>query len=338
MNTQHTLLFFSFLLIFSAFSTPDIHGQGFTPFGKAPLVHTYSIVAYDEKTGEMGVAVQSHWFSTGTIVIWGEAGIGVVATQSFVNPAFGPEGLSRLSKGQTPAQALAEMLVSDPGEGFRQVALLNAKGEVAAHTGSKCIDAAGHKTGKGYSVQANMMLNNTVWPAMASAFENSTGKPLEERLMLALEAAEAAGGDIRGKQSAAMLVVRAENTGKPWLDRRVDLRVDDAPNPLQELRRLLKVHKAYDHMNRGDLAIEAGKTDEAMQEYGAAEALFPKNLEMKYWHAVTLANKGRLQEALPLFRQVFKKDKNWKLLTPRLVPNGLLTVSKEDLNLILGKK
>jgi uncharacterized Ntn-hydrolase superfamily protein len=308
------------------------------PYGPEPLAHTYSIVAIDPATGEMGVAVQSHWFATGTIVIWGEAGVGVVATQSFVNPAFGPQGLALMKTGKSPQAAMQEMLAADEGREVRQLALLNAKGEVAAHTGNKCIEMAGHKTGDGYSVQANLMANDKVWPAMAQAFEASKGKTLEERLLLSLEAAEKVGGDIRGKQSAALLVVKAQGTGQSWVDRKVDLRIDDHPNPLVELRRLLKVHQAYGHMNAGDLAVEKNDIDKARQEYGAAEKLFPDNLEMKYWHAISLANAGKMDEALPMFRFIFKKDPNWRTLTPRLTKNGLLTVPASDLQRILSLK
>ena len=305
------------------------------PYGKNPLAHTYSIVAIDPQTGDMGVAVQSHWFATGTIVIWGEAGIGVVATQSFVNPAFGPEGLSLMKQGIGARKALKQLIEGDEGRDFRLLALLDATGEAAAYTGAKCIEAAGHKEGKGFSVQANLMDNPRVWPAMEAAFQKSTGLPLAERLLLTLEAAEAAGGDIRGKQSAALLVVSAKNTGQSWVDRKVDLRIDDHPTPLVELRRLLKLHQAYGHMNAGDLAVEKGDMQKAKQEYGAAEALFPQNLEMQYWHAIALANAGELPMALPIFRKIFALDPNWKTLTPRLTKNGMLTVSEADLNTIL---
>lgn len=302
----------------------------------SPLAHTYSIVAYDEQTGDMGVAVQSHWFSVGTMVTWGEAGVGVVATQSFVNPAFGPEGLKLLKEGKSAGEAVGKLLVSDRGREFRQLAILDAKGNVASFTGNDCIQPAGNIAGKNFSVQANLMSNDKIWPAMAEAFQKCTG-PLAERMLAALEAAEKAGGDIRGKQSAAMLVVRAKSTGKVWEDRLVDIRVDDNPAPLPELRRLLKIHRAYDHMNKGDLAVEKNDMDSAMKEYSSAMKMFPDNLEMKFWTAVALANKGMMNEALPMFKQVFKKDKSWKTLTPRLIPNGLLKITDEQLKKILEK-
>lgn len=319
---------FMFLMIISI----SIFSQPYNP--NSPLAHTYSIVAIDPLTGDMGVAVQSHWFSVGTIVSWGEAGVGVIATQSFVNASFGPKGLELLKSGMTPQQVVDKLISEDEGRDFRQLAILDSKGNVAAFTGKNCIQPAGHLTGKGYSVQANLMMNDKVWPAMAKAFENSKGS-LAERLLIALEAAQSVGGDIRGKQSAAILVVRAKSTGKVWEDRLVDLRVDDSNEPLKEMRRLLKVHQAYQHMNNGDLAVEKNDMAKAMEEYSAAMKMFPNNLEMKYWTAIALANKGNLKEALPMFKEIFKKDKNWKILTPRLIPNGLLKVDEKTLKEIL---
>jgi uncharacterized Ntn-hydrolase superfamily protein len=303
-----------------------------------PLAHTYSIVARDAKTGEMAVGVQSHWFSVGTAVPWVEAGVGVVATQSFVNKSFGLKGLELLKQGKTPQEALDILLAEDEGREVRQVSILDAQGRVATHTGKQCIRYAGHTIGTNFSVQANMMLTDKVWPAMAKAFETSAGKPLAERVLLAMQAAEREGGDIRGKQSAALVVVRGEATGQPWDDKTIDLRVDDHAKPLDELERLLKVYRAYEHMNNGDLAVEKGQMDKAMEEYGKAETMFPNNLEMKYWHAITLANNGDINGASKLLKEVYKKDKNWKELTERLPEVGLLTLSPQDLQKVLQVK
>ena len=300
-----------------------------------PLAHTFSIVAYDSATGDMGVAVQSHWFSVGTIVTWGEAGVGVIATQSFVNPAFGPDGLKLLKDGLSPKEVVDKLISEDDGRDFRQLAVLDSKGRVAAYTGKKCIESAGDIQGKNFSAQANMMLNENIWPAMAKSFDTSKGT-LAERLVVALEAAQKAGGDIRGKQSAALLVVSGKPTGKVWKDRKVDLRVEDSDEPIKEIKRLLTVHQAYEHMNNGDLAVEKNDMKLAMDEYSAAEKMFPDNLEMKYWKAVTLANNGELDKSLPIFIEVFNKDKNWKTLTKRIVKNGLLTVDEKSLNKILS--
>ncbi len=300
-------------------------------------VHTFSIVARDPETGEMGVAVQSHWFSVGSLVTWGEAGVGVVATQSFVDPSYGPLGLALMKAGRSAPEALRGLVAADPHPEVRQVAMLDAKGRVAAHTGDKCIPAAGGIVGEGYSVQANLMLNADVWPAMSAAYLAAKGD-LADRLLAALDAAQAAGGDIRGKQSAAILIVKGATTGRPWEDTVMDLRVEDSPDPLAELRRLVRVHRAYRHMNRGDLAVEHGDDAEALREYGAAEAMFPDNLEMKYWHAVALVNMRRVDEALPLFREIFGADPNWATLTPRLPAVGLLQVDDADLKRILSQK
>ncbi|HEX8652308.1 MAG TPA: DUF1028 domain-containing protein [Pyrinomonadaceae bacterium] len=286
-------------------------------------VHTFSIVARDAETGELGVAVQSHWFSVGSIVPWAEAGVGAVATQSFVDPSYGKLGLELMRLGKSAPNALKALLAGDEARDVRQVAMIDAQGRVLAHTGSKDIQDAGHIVGRDYSVQANLMLNERVWPAMSRAFETAKGD-LAERMLAALDAAQEAGGDIRGRQSAALIVVTGKPTGRPWTDRIFDLRVDDSPEPLKELRRLVTLQRAYNHMNAGDLAVEKKDNEGALREYAAAEKLVPDNAEMIYWHAVALVNMGRIDESLPLFRRVFAMDRNWATLTPRLPKSGLL--------------
>src|SRR6201988_70655 len=286
-------------------------------------VHTFSIVARDPATGELGVAVQSHWFSVGPIVLWAEAGVGAVATQSFVDPSYGKNGLELMRAGKSAPDTLKELLEKDEGREVRQVAMIDAQGRVDAWTGKNDIQAAGHIVGKNFSVQANLLLNDKVWPAMARAFENTKGD-LADRMLAALDAAQAAGGDIRGRQSAAIIVVTGKPTGQAWKDRIFDLRVDDSLQPLLELRRLVKLQRAYNHMNAGDLAVEKKDNEGALREYGAAEKLVPNNAEMIYWHAVALVNMGRVDESLPLFRRVFAMDRNWITLTPRLPKSGLL--------------
>ncbi len=285
--------------------------------------HTFSIVARDPATGELGVAVQSHWFSVGSVVPWAEAGVGAVATQSFVDPSYGPLGLDLMRAGRAAPEALKGLLSADEGREVRQVAMVDAQGRVAAHTGARAIQAAGHIVGASYSVQANLMLNDRVWPAMSQAFESTQGD-LAERMLAALDAAQSVGGDIRGKQSAALIVMTGKPTGHPWADRLFDLRVDDSSEPLKELRRLVRLQRAYNHMNAGDLAVEKKDAEGALREYGAAEKLAPENAEMVYWHAVALVNMGRVEESLPLFRRAFAMDRNWVALTPRLVKPGLL--------------
>jgi len=176
-----------------------------------------------------------------------------------------------------------------------------------------------------------MMLNDKVCPAMAKAFEENAGLPLAERVLKALKAAQFVGGDVRGKQSAAILVVAAKSSEQPWNDRLVDLRVEDNPAPLDEMDRLLRLHRAYEHMNNGDLYTEKNDMANAMKEYQAAMKAFPNNLEMKYWTAITLANNGKVKEADPMLQAIYKKDPHWRNLTMRLPKVKLLNVSPEDL-------
>ncbi len=286
-------------------------------------VHTYSIVARDPKTGELGVAVQSHWFSVGAIVPWAEAGVGAVATQSFVDPSYGKLGLDLMRAGRSAPDALKGLVAADAAKDVRQVAMIDPSGKVAAHTGAKCIQPAGHFVGKDFSVQANMMLNDKVWPAMAKAFEGTQGD-LAERMLAALDAAQSAGGDIRGKQSAALIVVSGKPTGRSWMDRVYDVRVDDSPEPLKELRRLVLLQRAYNHMNAGDLAVEKQDNEGALRAYAAAQALVPDNAEMVFWHAIALVNMKRVDEALPLLGKTYAMDKNWRDLLQRLPAAGLL--------------
>jgi uncharacterized Ntn-hydrolase superfamily protein len=322
---RRTLTLLTVAALASAALTSPARAQNVEAQSPRPLrpVHTFSIVARDPATGEMGVAVQSHWFSVGSNVAWAEAGVGAVATQSFIDPSYGRNGLDLMRGGMSAEEALKSLLAKDEGRDVRQVAMVDARGRVAAHTGAKCIEAAGDHTGANYSVQANLMSNARVWPAMARAFESARGD-LAERMLAALDAAQAAGGDIRGRQSAAIVVVKAESTGKPWADRIFDLRVDDSPEPLKELRRLVRLQRAYNHMNAGDAAVERKDNEGALREYSAAEALVPDNVEMVYWHAVALVNMKRTDEALPLFRRVFAADPNWRTLTPRLSKSGIL--------------
>lgn len=289
-----------------------------------PLVHTFSIVARDPATGQMGVAVQSHWFSVGSIVTWAEAGVGAVATQSFVDPGYGPRGLDLMRKAVAAPEALAQLVAADAQRDGRQVAMIDAQGRVNAYTGKSAIAAAGHYVGKDFSVQANLMANDKVWPAMAAAFEKTKGD-LADRMLAALEAGQAVGGDIRGRQSAAILIVNAKGTGRPWAgaDRLFDLRVEDNPSPIVELKRLIRLQRAYAHANHGDELMSEKKVDEALKAYEAASQLAPEIVELPFWHAVTLASIGREQEAMAIFKAVFAKEPVWADLLPRLPAAGL---------------
>jgi len=296
----------------------------------APARATFSIVARDPETGQIGAAVQSHWFAVGR-VIWVEPGLGAVATQSLVDFSYGPAALDLLRLGRSADKALEGLLAADTAPYYRQVAILDADGGIAAHTGEKCIAEAGHVVGENYSVQANLMHRDTVPQAMARAFETTKGD-LAERLMAALEAAQAEGGDIRGQQSAALLVAGPENHGRPWEDFLFDLRIDDSPEPVREMRRLLGVARAYRAMDAGDLAIADGDFERAGREYGRAAELAPGNPEVLFWHAVSLANEGKQDDAAEILARVYAMDPLWRELPARLVAPGLLTVDEKTLS------
>jgi uncharacterized Ntn-hydrolase superfamily protein len=330
-------------------------------------VHTFSIVARDPQTGDMGVAVQSHWFSVGQMVPWAEAGVGAIATQSFIDPSYGKLGLDMMRAGKSAPDVLIELLEKDKSRDVRQVSMIDAKGVVATFTGAKDIQAAGHELGSacgyntrnipqekrttlncydritksfdggkidigsGFSVEANLMANDKVWPAMYDAYYASKGD-LAERMLAALDAAQAAGGDIRGRQSAAIIVVKGKSSGKPWQDRIFDLRVDDSVEPLKELRRLVTLQRAYNEMNAGDLAVEHNDNEAALKHYSTAEQIMEsapntdksRLAEAIYWHAVALVTMKRVDESLPLFKRAFSLQPTWRELTPRLPKSGLL--------------
>lgn len=302
---------------------PGVHAGNDTAAATGRPVHTYSIVARDPESGQLGVAVQSHWFSVGSLVPWAQAGVGAIATQSFIEVRYGVSGLDLMASGLSAPRTLDALLAADANPGVRQVAMIDASGQVAVHTGENCIQYAGHLTGKNFSVQSNLMIRPGVPQAMADAFQQAKGA-LAERMLTALEAAQSAGGDLRGKQSAAILVVSGKTSSRPWEDRLVDLHIEDHSQPLRELRRLLTLNTAYEHMNQGDHALESGDIDAALEEYGQAEALQPENLEMKFWHAVSLVNAGRTDAAVPIFAGIFRDDERWRELLPRLVQAGLL--------------
>jgi uncharacterized Ntn-hydrolase superfamily protein len=287
----------------------------------AAFCHTYSIVARDRASGDIGVAVQSHWFSVGGIVPWAEAGVGGVATQAMVRTSYGPLGLDLLRKGASPEAALSKLVAADEGRELRQVAFVDARGRVAAHTGKRCLQEAGHFEGDGFVAQANMMRNAGVWPAMAQAFESVRGD-LAERMLCALEAAQAAGGDLRGQQSACLRVVSGSGGPSPWDHVLFDLRVEDSPWPLAELRRLVRIRRAYRLMSEGDDHLGKGDVEPALKAYAGADALAPDVLEPAFWHAVALADLGRVNEALPIFERVVRSEPSWVELFSRLSAAG----------------
>jgi uncharacterized Ntn-hydrolase superfamily protein len=275
---------------------------------------TYSIVARDQETGELGVAVQSHWFSVGPIVPWARPAVGAVATQANAEIRYGPRGLELMAGGHSPEEALAQLVAEDPGSAGRQVAMVDAAGRVAAHTGASAIAYAGHVTGDGVSCQANIMASERVWPAMLEAYVGATG-PLSERLLTALDAAEAAGGDLRGRQSAAMLVVPAEGE---WWEAVVSLRVEDHPEPLAELRRLFGVHRAYQLASRADELVNDGRHDEAARLYREAGALELNNHELQFWSGLGAAQSGDLETGVHEVRAAIAAHPPWRVLLARL--------------------
>ncbi|HUN59256.1 MAG TPA: DUF1028 domain-containing protein [Candidatus Binataceae bacterium] len=299
---------------------------------REPLIHTYSIVARDPETGELGVAVQSHYFSVGSVVTWAEAGVGAVATQSIADPAYGKLGLDLMRAGRSAPDALAGLVASDPMSAARQVGMVDAYGRAAAHTGKLAIAEAGHITGDGFCVQANMMLRPSVWPAMAEAYKSANGE-FVDRLLSALDAAETKGGDIRGLQSAAILIVASKNTGRSWVDKLYDVRVDDAPDPLKELRRLVSVARAYIHQRRAQSALEQADRATMEREFETACQLIGDNPELRFWHAIGLLSVGEIDAGIALLREIAHRDRNWITLALRL-PAPLLKTNPEVLEKI----
>lgn len=301
-------------------------------------VSTYSIVARDSATGEIGVAVQSHWFSVGPLVPWAEAGVGAVATQSFIEPSYGPLGLELIRLGRTAPEALRALVSTDADSMVRQVAMIDGQWRVAAHTGSRSIPAAGQRLGAQYSVQANLMERPTVWDAMAQAYETASGD-LADRLLAALSAADGEGGDIRGRQSAALVVVRGAGTGRPWVDRRFDLRVEDHPDPVGELRRLVRLARAYEHLNEGDAHVTRNDLERALVSYGEATTLVPDsatNGEAAFWTGVTLAGAGRADEGVAYLARAYRADTRWAVLLRRLPAVGLLPADSSLVERLVG--
>ncbi|HEY7018850.1 MAG TPA: DUF1028 domain-containing protein [Gaiellaceae bacterium] len=273
---------------------------------------TYSIVARDPGTGELGVAVQSRAFNTGAVVPWGAPGVGVVATQSYTEASYGPLGLDLLRAGKSPEEALAELVAADDERDYRQVAILDTEGRVAVHVGEACIPAAGFAAGDGFSAQANMVDSERVWESMAESFERSEG-PLADRLLAALDAAEAAGGDWRGRQAGGILVLAAE--GKPW-EREVDVRVDDHADPLGELRRLVRMRHAYRAM-RGP----PGPSEEDL----AAVHELDRTLARIFGATAT----GQIDQARQLLQPLLETEPRWADFIRTLADRDLLPHAAE---------
>jgi uncharacterized Ntn-hydrolase superfamily protein len=277
---------------------------------------TYSIIARDPETGEFGAAVQSHYFSVGPIVPWARPGVGAVATQSMIRADYGPRGLDLMGAGMGAADALATLRAQDEGADSRQVAMVDATGAVAAFTGPACLAAAGDVQGDGVSCQGNILFDASVWPAMLEAFGGESG-PLAGRLLAALNAAQAAGGDLRGVQSAALLVVPA--SGEPW-ETVVSLRVEDSTDPLGELGRLLALHGAYELVSAGDDHLVGGRRGAASDAYRQAAELAPDQPEVRFWGALGLAIAGDQDGAVVQLRALCAEEPQWREVLGRLGP------------------
>jgi uncharacterized Ntn-hydrolase superfamily protein len=298
---------------------------------------TYSLVARDPETGDLGVAVQSHFFSVGSIVSWAEPGVGAVATQSFAEVSYGPRGLALMRAGRSAAGALGELVDRDEGEAARQVAMIDAAGRVAVHTGRDCIPEASHQVGNQMSAQANMMRRDTVPRAIVEAYSAAAGEKLPWRLLTALDAAEAEGGDIRGRQSAALLVVSGKRNDTPWKERRVELRVEDHPEPLKELRRLLRLRAAYDLVEEAEVAAMNGDLAAAAERYQLAHDEAPDNVEIAFWLGLSLAGSGRVDEGRELIRRAVAANDGWAELLRRLPQAGLMPDDPQLLQTLLSE-
>ena len=289
------------------------------------LTNTYSIVAFDSENKQIGGAMQTHNFGACNSVIYAEPGVGVIASQAWSDPFYAHVGFEMIRLGRTATQALQGLVACDPDVQHNQVAIIDVKGNVAAHTGEKCIGEAGHIIGKTCSCQANIMLKDTVWGAMAAAFENSQGE-LIDRMMDAMEAAEGEGGDIRGAQSAVIKIVSSGQIEKPWQGRICDLRVYDSPEPLKELRRLVNTGRLHlQAIQAHNLLYEENIDDEeialSMEQFNEAVSKIPNidsKLQLQVQYALSLLDKGKEDEALPLFRQVFAIDPVWREMVMRV--------------------
>jgi len=295
---------------------------------------TYSLVARDAETGELGIAVQTHYFQVGTLVPWARSGVGAVAAQArgpgadgrgrgHVEVRYGPLGLDLMESGYSAEQALKALLTADPFADWRQVAMIDATGGVATHTGSRCVAAAGHRPGPGFSAQGNMMASDAVWGAIAAGFQSANGR-LAERMLAGLEAGQAAGGDLRGQQSAALLVVAGTASGQPWLDRQVDIRVDDHTAPLVELRRLLRLRRAYTTLEAAHVALAKGDRPQAETLRSDVLRLAPEVSELRFWSALDSAAAGQLDQAVAILTELFAAEACWLEYMRRLPASGWL--------------
>jgi uncharacterized Ntn-hydrolase superfamily protein len=297
-------------------------------------VATNSIVACDLETGQLGVAVQSHYFAVGSISPHAEPGVGAVVIQSFAKSSYGTEGLRLIREGASAHAALATLRATDANAEYRQSAMADTRGTVAAYTGERCIPEAGHHLGKGYACLGNMLTQPAIWNAMGEAFEAARGE-FVDRLIVSLEAAQSAGGDLRGRRSAAVIVVNMEPSGDLAIDMRFNLRVEDHDQPLRELDRLITLKKAFHHNSRGDHYLRNGDIAAALREFALAVSMAPAHEELAFWQAVAMAVAGYQKEAEPLFRELFDTSESWRLLATRVAESQYLPRRSKTLDAIL---
>lgn len=290
---------------------------------------TYSIVARDPETGRFGVAVQSHYLGVGPVVPWLEAGVGAIATQASVNISFGPIGLELLRAGRSADEVVAALVASDERSAVRQLGVVDVNGRTAAHTGSECIPACGHLARDGFSVQGNLLERETCWPAMAAAYEGglAEGAPFVERLLRALEAAEGEGGDVRGRQSAAIIVVSGDLQATAWRGRILDMRIEDHQDPVPELRRIVTMQLAYDLLDDEGDAARSGRT--AAERYQQARQMAPDAYELVFWRGVELATGGDVEGGRRELEIAFAADVRWRTTLEHLATGGREGVTPE---------
>lgn len=284
---------------------------------------TYSIIAHDSEAGLLGGAVQSHYFGVGTHVLWAKPGAGVVVTQMMAEPSYGCRGLDLLERGQSPGGVLSSLLAADSAADERQVGMIDVMGDVAVHTGKRCIAFAGHRVSRGVATQGAMLEQDAVWKAMVDAYQAASGD-LAERMLVALEAAEERGGDVRGPKAAALVVVTTTASATPWLDRVVDLRVDDHQQPLRELRRLLSLHRLYDRANRAFNSAITGNLSAALSEFASLESEQPDDADVAFRHGLLLALAGRVDEARHRLEHCYRDGNGWREALRRLPAAGYL--------------
>ena len=297
---------------------------------------TYSIVARDPGTGRFGVAVQSHYLGVGATVPWLEAGVGAIATQASVNVSFGPMGLEMLRAGQAADAVVAALVAGDEQAHIRQLGIVDSQGRAAAHTGADCIPACGHLVGDGFTVQGNLLERSSCWPAMAAAYESALAEeaPFVERLLRAMEAAEAEGGDVRGRQSASIMVVRADLQPAVWRGRLMDLRIEDHADPVPELRRIVTMQLAYDLLDEeGDAAVAGRSTSE---RYELARRMSPDAYELVFWRGVELATAGDVEAGRRELQIAFEADARWRTTLQHLADAGREGVTAELAASLLG--